>query len=389
MSHPTTSRRRVMMLMDWYSADVHKGIAEYAASRGWMLNAHMAQWRSLPRGWEGDGVIASLNVGSEHLAFVQRLGLPTVDIGLHYPGLFPGVAADNATVGRLTAEHFLERGHRHIVFLFFQNSLVEEERFQGFSEALRRAGREPQARYFRRENIESILDYARVFEWTVGMLKTLPKPCALACAGDYLASLILDAYLESGVRVPEEVMLVGAGNDPLICEFAAVPLTSVDTRQREVGRVCAKLLDQLMGGEPVPRMPVRIPPAGLVERQSTRFRAVFEPMVRDVLGYIWRNFERKLTIDEVVAQAPVSRATLYQAFEAELGMTLAEAISEVRLREVCKLLRETALPIQEIARRCGYSGPVVFHNAFQRAKGVGPKEWRKLHAAPERDLASV
>lgn len=373
------------MLMDWYSSAVHEGIAEYAARHGWMLNSHMAHWRTLPSGWNGDGVIATLNVGSENLRYVQQLGLPTVDLGIHYPDLFPGVAADNHEVGRLMARHFLERGHRNFAFLFFQNSLVEQELFAGFCEELRMAGREPLDLHWTQEPQEVRMDYGRTIEWAKRHLVSLPKPHAIGCASDYLAGTILDACIEAGIRVPEEIMIMGAGNERLICDFAPVTLTSVDVRHQEIGRSAAELLDSLMRGSPPPPAPLRVPPGRIIMRKSTDFCAAYVPLVRDALSFIWRNYHRKISIDEVAACVKVSRSTLYHAFESELGTTIAQTIVNLRMDKACALLRDSALPIGEIATRCGFSGPIVFHNAFQREIGSGPREWRLKHSpgAPE------
>lgn len=362
--------------MDWYSSAVHEGIADYAARHGWMLNSHMAQWRTLPSGWNGDGVIAALNVDSEYLRYVQSLGLPTVDMGLHHTSLFPGVAADNTAAGRLMARHFLERGHKNFAFLFFQNSLVEQEHFSGFCEELRASGREPLDLHWTRESQEVRMDYGRTLEWAMYHLVSLSKPHAIACASDHLAGTILDACIKAGLRVPEEIMIMGAGNEHLICDFAPVTLTSVDVRHQEIGRRAAELLDSLMQGSPPPPAPLRIPPGRIVKRNSTDFRAAFVPLVRDALSFIWRNYHKKISIDEVAASVKVSRSSLYHAFEDELETTIAQTITQVRMEKACALLLDSSLPIGEIAARCGFSGPIVFHNAFRREMGAGPKEWR-------------
>lgn len=385
----TIKHRRILMLMDWYSSAVHEGIAEYAAQSGWMLNSHMAQWKTLPAGWKGDGVIASLNVGSEHLKYVRKLGLPTVDLGYHYPKLFPCVAADNPKVGRLMARHFLERGHTNFAFMFFQNSFVEQDIFSGFREELCKVGLEPLDLHWTQEPQEVRMEYAKTMEWAKRHLVSLPKPYAIACASDILAGTIIDACVEANIRVPEEIMVMGAGNDRLICDFAPVTITSVDVWSQEVGRRSAELLDSLMHGASAPTVLLRVPPRGVVERKSTDFQAVFAPLVRNALSFVWRNYQRKISIDEVAASVRVSRSTLYHAFESELGITIAQAVTKVRMQKACALLRDSDLPVGVIAVCCGFSGPIVFHNAFQREIGTGPREWRAKNAPDYRTAGPV
>jgi len=89
-----------------------------------------------------------------------------------------------------------------------------------------------------------------------------------------VAARLLRACDDAGVSVPEEVAVLGCDNDPMVCDYAPVPLSSVDNDWERAGYEGAKLPDQLMEGKRAPRKPILIPPKGVVTRLSTNILAV-------------------------------------------------------------------------------------------------------------------
>ena len=86
-------------------------------------------------------------------------------------------------------------------------------------------------------------------------LRELPKPLGIAVAADYVALRVMRACDDAVLSVPEEVAILGCHNDPFICDFAPVPLSSIDDDLERVGYEGAKLLDQTMNGKPAPSAP--------------------------------------------------------------------------------------------------------------------------------------
>jgi AraC-like DNA-binding protein len=73
----------------------------------------------------------------------------------------------------------------------------------------------------------------------------------------------------------------------------------------------------------------------------------------------------------------MSRATLYGKMRSLIGMGVGDYIARHRLDAACILLEQTALPIQEVSARCGFSNQRYFSTVFKQAKGMTPTAWRE------------
>ena len=87
----------------------------------------------------------------------------------------------------------------------------------------------------------------------VGGCAQLPKPCGIFTCTDGWARTVVRYARVAGLRVPEDIALVGADNDALECELMAPPLSSVMIPWQEVGRSAAKLVQLALSGESIDR----------------------------------------------------------------------------------------------------------------------------------------
>jgi LacI family transcriptional regulator len=187
---------------------------------------------------------------------------------------------------------------------------------------------------------------------------------------------------DAGLNVPEEVAILGCHNDPFICDFAPVPLSSIDDDLERVGYEGAKLLAQMMGGKPGPRNPVLIPPKGVVTRMSTNILAVADPKLARAMQFILEHYQdNSIGSPEVATAAGLSRSALDRAFKKNIGRSPAQEITSVRVKQAKKLLLETNLKAHEIAAKTGFSGIVHFSQAFQRATKFRPSYYRRTNLA--------
>lgn len=364
------------MALDWYDHELHRGIATYAREKHWILNTQMSRRREMPDGWIGDGAIGLFDTSSpltEHLLAHQ---IPAVDIGSRLHKTFAHIKTDNHRVGKLAAAHLMERGHKHFIFAHLQNSTLEKERCAGFREELENAGQSCLEWHFRTGREKRDQPYAKIVSWFSRMLATVRPPLAVFAQNDDAASTLLAAAIESGFRVPEQVAILGADNTELICDFAAVPMSSVDCNLFQLGYKSAGLLDRLMNGIKAPNQTIVVPPKSVVLRQSTDFLAVTTSHVLKVLEYMRLHFSRGITVEELARQVPISRSVLYRLFIDEVGHSMVEELGRVRINHAKKLLTETKLRIGEISKQCGFNGNISFSRAFQNAIGESPSEYR-------------
>jgi LacI family transcriptional regulator len=206
---------------------------------------------------EAEGVVL-LSVEGLSLGAVARAGLPAVgvDLELDLPRSAV-VTSDGAAGTALAVEHLLALGHRRIAAIAGpQATLPARERLAGFRRALPGAP----AEYVRAG------DYQRTSgERAARELMDLPEPpTALVVASDAMAAGALAALADRGLRVPEDVSVVGYDDLPLA---TVAGLTTVRSHQDALGAAAARALVDLIAGDESPRR-VRVP-VELVVRATT------------------------------------------------------------------------------------------------------------------------
>ncbi len=360
----------------------YHGAARYAAEHDWHVVADMIYDATIPVGWKGDGILSFVGHWEELAKFVVSAHLPVVEISSVRKDLgIPCVMEDNEAIGRLGAEHLLERNLKTFVWAPFWDDTVNEERFQGFATAIRSAGfdcvRLLPVNTRRSARLSRHMNRTLRRRWVIHTIRSLRYPLGIFCYNDCVAADIVDACIESGIRIPDEVAVLGVDNDPVICDCVQVPLSSVRHDLEGMAYEAAALLDRLMNGGSPPEIPKRIAPKGVVTRKSTEVLAVDNPDVASALGYIQDNFPRgNLSVDDVVAHGRVPRRSLERAFRDELQRTILNEILRVRVNHAQKLLETTPHSVTDIAIRSGFASLNHFYRVFRARTGLTPRAFR-------------
>jgi LacI family transcriptional regulator len=360
----------------------YHGAARYAAEHDWHVVADMIYDATIPVGWKGDGILSFVGHWEELARFVVSANIPVVEISSVRKDLgIPCVMEDNEAIGRLGAEHLLERNLKTFVWAPFWDDTVNEERFQGFASAIRSAGFDcvrllpVNTRRSARSNRHMNRTLRR--RWVIHTIRSLRYPLGIFCYNDCVAADIVDACIESGIQIPDEVAVLGVDNDPVICDCVQVPLSSVRHDLEGMAYEAAALLDHLMNGGSPPEVPKRITPKGVVTRKSTEVLAVDNPDIANALGYIQENFPRgNLSVDDVVAHSRVPRRTLERAFRGELQRTILHEILRVRVNHAQKLLETTPHSVTDVAIRSGFASLNHFYRVFHARTGLTPRAFR-------------
>ena len=373
-----SSRPRVLMALEWYDSKIHEGIAQYAKEAGWILDASMARTNIMPENWDGDGVITLLHEeNSKYMPYIRALDLPTVGIGYALQDHYPVLIGDHEKTGALGAEHFLERNFRNYAFVFFDNGTLEKERCAGLEKALELTGKPYELQKWKNPIRTKTRSYRDVRDWLVKQLQKAPKPLAMMAQNDDSAILILYACADAGIPVPEEVAVLGADNNPLICDFAPIPLSSVDCDLHTLGYNAGRILDKIINGKQPPKSPFLSPPKEVVLRRSTDIPAVNNPAIAKAVRYIWDHFEEPINVETVIEQTGMSRSAVYSEFDQAIGRSIAKEITRCRINKAKELLSTTDLSITEITPACGFTGVVSFCRAFNRETGMTASSYRK------------
>ncbi|MDA0173197.1 LacI family transcriptional regulator [Solirubrobacter taibaiensis] len=184
-------------------------------------------------------LIVSLPIYDHEIDALQRDDLPAVLLDVTHPRL-PRVVVDNVHGGELAAEHLLAKGHSRIAFLGDHPTneygfTSSEDRRRGFGAALERAGirLEPALERFGHPDRDEGETLAR------SLLAQPSPPTAIFAASDVQAIGVLKACEALGVRVPEDVAVMGF-DDVDLAEI--VGLTTIRQPLRESGGLAADLL---------------------------------------------------------------------------------------------------------------------------------------------------
>ncbi len=382
----TRERKRVLLLLGWQARGTEEGIVRYAREAGWSLNLHTMRTGALPETEEIDGVLSLLGgVGSrvDMTEFAKRVDVPIVDMHSDEAATVPAgrVLIDNLRIGRMAADHFQER--RFTRCLFACKSLVDHsarDRWRGFSDGLKEHGVQARAlECFPRAGAgaDGLSPRLSVDRLKAGIAEA-EYPLGIFAENDDFAVYVLEACEKLGVRVPEQLALLGCGNHSLIVDLSRVPLSSI--AQNFTGRAyrAAQLLDELMAGESVPGEPILIEPGRLVTRRSTDILAVGDLRVATALDFIRLHYpDEDLDTPTVANTCGVAMRTLARLFTKHLGWSVAEEIKKTRIRQACQLLEETELTLSEIAGQVGFAGLQHFRRNFKQTTGYSPRKWRQ------------
>ena len=329
--------------------------------------------------WKGDGVLAAINT-EEEAACAETLGIPIVNISSALgKSPVPCCVIDNYAMGVMAAEHLLSKGFRSYAYLGLKEVEYSTLRYRGFSDKLAEAGFScvPFESYptYRYKTNDWLLQNHELAEW----LDSLEKPLGLFAVSDYRARQAMDSCRLVGLKIPEEVAVVGTGNEDLVCEHVHPTITSIARNNHLQGYRAAELLDNLMQGKPHLVDPAPIPPLEIVERDSTQTFAVADPRLRQALEYLHDHLHEPLfSIEDVTRQAGVSRRWLEYAFRDSLGETPYQYLRRQRLARARRLLvEEPKTKIYKIAQCSGFSSAKQLAMTFQQDFGMSPREYRR------------
>lgn len=374
------ARRRVLLLVGELSAYVRgvlAGVLRHALQRGdW--DCRMAGWgdssvAALQPPARVDGVIARVRDDATAASLIGY-GRPVVNVANAHPGrVLPSVINDEEAIGRIAARHFLDRGFVSLAYLPFGGFAFVDERMAGFVDEARRRGVAAAVP----SPIRGAADEFRAA--ALAFLAPLPKPVGVFASSDVAAHHASIACRDAGLAIPHDVALLGVDDDDLLCRLSDPPLSSIQPGTERIGEAAAELLDRLIDGAPPPPAPLRVPPVGLAARRSSDLAAVDDQVLATAMRCIRERACAGIHVDDVVSAVPCSRSELERRFREVLGTTVAAQIRLARFAEAKRLLRETGMPLAQVARACGFRDAKQFGAGFVRETGSTPLAWRQAN----------
>jgi LacI family transcriptional regulator len=362
-----------------YARGLLHGVAQYEHEHaGWTVYFEPRDSHAPPpkwlKNWKGDGILA--RVEDRRIAkAVLAVGVPVVELRRKttLPGV-PSIGPDNDAVTRLAVEHLRERGFRHFGFCGIVRGL--DPAMDGRADAFRRHLEEAgfQCNRFEPERGSAWeREERRIAQW----VRALPKPAAVMTCNDNLGLQVLRACMSVGVAVPDQVAVIGAGNDDCLCSLAHPPLSSVDLGPESIGYEAAALLDRMMNGRRAPAPHIQVPPRGIITRLSTDVLATEDQAVATAVRFIRGHAYDDIGVGDVLKQVSLSRSALEPKLKRVIGRTIHQEIHRVRLERVKVLLATTELPTKQIAAQAGFHSVQYLARVFRAATGLTAASFRK------------
>lgn len=255
---PHTSR----VLNDMEKVLIAQGYSLVIATGHWQktLESHALEYLAKSN---VDGVIIITGSLSEEQILEYAKRIPVVAVGYSFAGEnVRTINVDNVLGGYMATLHLMQQGHvniAHVKGLLNQPDAVA--RFVGYKKALQEAGVKVLPKLIKQGDFSSESGYQR----TVELIESKVHFSALFAANDQTAYGAIKALHDHGIRVPEDVSVIGFDDLPT-SQYFTPALTTMRQPIEEIGAVCAESILNLLSGE---KHEVRLPPIDLIVRQST------------------------------------------------------------------------------------------------------------------------
>lgn len=308
-------------------------------------------------------------------------GIKVVNANSGWHGRIPYAVFDGAAIARLAAQHLLGLGCGHAAYIGWETAQDPrpETPLTWFATCCQEAGVVFQGHDMGK--FRGMDDPVRPVPAAVrarlrSFLVKLAKPAGVWCEDDHLARLVCDLAAEAGLKVPQDLAVLGTG-DLRVALMGEPSISTIPLLAQSVGREMLRLLVRLLTGERSAVDPVLVPPSPVIARASTlQPDAGADAFFRHAWRWIQDHACEGVTVNELMELVPLSQRAFTRRFAELYGRTPGEEIRRVRVEQAKSHLRHTTFSIERIARLCGYDQQAKFSNFFKRETGMSPSEYR-------------
>ena len=384
---------RVLMMTDFtesYGNKLLQGIIKYSHEHSpWVVGKIPLSFRDgnqlktaaeIADHWKADAIIGQFRSFEDIRPFQGRGLIPVAQDFLQtFPGII-NITGDYLEAGRMAARYFMERGLRHFAYYGLNGVVWSDGRRDGFMEVAARDAGAP----LRKSDIREIKNLKTSWwyntEKLIHWLRSLPKPVGIYCCDDNKAYNIIEACSQSqqtGLRIPEDILLLGTDNDETVCQLCMPQLSSVALDVEIAGYQVAALIEYLLNLPPKERSKhysdIIVRPTHIVTRHSTDALVNDNPYISKILRYIENNIGKSLRVEDLVTLVPMSRRTLEETFSKSMGTSIYRYIIQTRVSRFQKLILGGLSPSQA-AMELGLEYKSLSRE-FKRQTGLSPKEF--------------
>ena len=186
-------------------------------------------------------------------------------------------------------------------------------------------------------------------------IQQLPKPIGIYAAVDNQGNWLRDQLLQVGLRIPEDIAIIGTGDLQRACHSRMPFLSTVAMPWKMLGQEAARLIHfAIQAGHWPERNTLR--PLRVIPRASTNPVLANDNLVADAVSWMKKHLSTNNVLGDLSAQLGVSANTLCRRFKSDLAVSPKQTLDRLRIERACELLQDDKLSIAEIATLCGFSG---------------------------------
>jgi LacI family transcriptional regulator len=365
-----------------YGRGVIRGIMKYARpAKTWIVNiARLSIKTAMGMLRTNPSVIIVQVINKSMLRVLNETGIPYIDIaGVVNTNFTHQVCMDNVKVGKMAAEHFIEKGFKNFAYLGGLKTEFAILREKGYRQTLLERGHKDYNSFYMKMEPTSYPSNSlgekksALCRW----LQSLPIPTAIFACNDGFAIQVSESCQQVGLGVPEDMAILGVDNDEQICLLEYPPLSSIILPEENIGFQAAKMADSIIQKIPGYTKTLHLHPQGIALRQSSDIVAITDKVLSEVLRFIRENAAKPITVEDVSVKLMISRRLLEKRTIKLLGHTPLELIRLAHINLAQKYLAETDMPMSAVAAASGFSNQAMLSVTFRRYTGKSPSNYRQ------------
>jgi LacI family transcriptional regulator len=328
--------------------------------------------------WKPNGAILIEHEKKYPFEEILKLAIPTIVTYASRPNNphYPTLSTDNETVGNMGAAYFMEHGFRNYAFCGYKDMPWSKERLESFSRKVKSCGHHFD--YYEFGGFRKHLSWEKEHDALKKWLLALDKPVGLMACNDDYARDILTACQSVGIRIPDEIAILGVDNEELTCRICTPPLSSVNIDFERLGYDTAELMDSLLHGEPMKGQNLKAKPTHIEIRASSDIIAIEDIHLATAIRFIRENALKSIQVQDVAEAACISRRSLEIRFQKWIGHTIHRELLRVRVNKLAEMMLTSNLPLSKILYKQGFTDKHVAR-WFKTELGMTPSEFREKH----------
>lgn len=372
----------VSLNLDWPLVryhDLYKGVQDYAEKHTlWNICWDHYPEIELKKCFDNpyyNGVIGRIN--HETNTEAKRLNIPVVNTWFmneieNLPSIYPNYSK----LGVTATEYLVNRGFRNFVSIEHKDEDSSKQYLEGVKSIVEKNELNLKCYSVDRNITDDKYQWAQFRSDWESWIEDWTFPLAIITSRSALIPKITAFCNGYDIKVPEQVALMTAGNEPAFCECNQTKISTVDINYYELGFKAAYMLDQQLQGHELKERTVFMEPGETIARRSTDTFSVKDVHVEQSLRYMLKNMSNDLDVDTIVDQVTVCRRTLEGKFKKELGHSIFEQLNQMRVELSKQLLTGSDRKVIHIQKVVGFSTPLQMRRTFSKYTGMSPMEYR-------------